>query len=68
MLLTLLLSLEVLVSELLAGESKFSDVLQTICGCFLHIFILRSNQFEQVGDNLEIFKFRILSPKNILVR
>ena len=48
------LGLEVLVAELLAGESEFPDVLQAVGGRLLHVLVLRSNQLEQVRHNLEI--------------
>ena len=56
------LGLEVLVAELLAGESEFPDVLQAVRvhllqavhHRLLHVPILRSNQLEQVRHNLEV--------------
>ena len=48
------LGLEVLVAELLAGESEFPHVLQAVGGRLLHILVLRSNQLEQVRHNLEV--------------
>ena len=57
------LGLEVLVAELLAGESEFPDVLQAVGGRLLHVLVLRPNQLEQVGDNLVIQIIKVNSLK-----